>query len=40
MVRSCIGTSDQKVCSGINVVKMRYPQVLLMYAEVVNELLW
>ena len=25
--------SDQKVCSGINVVKMRYPQVLLMYAE-------
>ena len=30
--------SDQKVCSGINVVKMRYPQVLLMYAEVVNEL--
>lgn len=30
--------SDQKVCSGINVVKMRYPQVLLMYAEVMNEL--
>ena len=30
--------SDQKVCSGINVVKMRYAQVLLMYAEVVNEL--
>ena len=30
--------SDQKVSSGINVVKMRYPQILLMYAEVVNEL--
>ena len=30
--------SDQKVCSGINVVKMRYPQVLLMYAEACNEL--
>lgn len=30
--------SDQKVCSGINVVKMRYPHVLLMYAEVMNEL--
>ena len=29
--------SDQKVCSGINVVKMRYPQVLLMYAESMNE---
>lgn len=30
--------SDQKVTSGINVVKMRYAQVLLMYAEVVNQL--
>lgn len=30
--------SDQKVTTGINVVKMRYAQVLLMYAEVVNEL--
>ena len=27
-----------KICSGINVVKMRYPQVLLMYAEVVSDL--
>lgn len=35
---AAVFTSDQKVCSGINVVKMRYPQVLLMYAEVVNEL--
>lgn len=30
--------SDQKVCSGVNVVKIRFAQVLLMYAEVVNEL--
>ena len=30
--------SDQKVCSGVNVVKMRYPYVLMMYAEVVDEL--
>ena len=29
---------DSKWMSGINVVRMRYPQVLLMYAEVVNEL--
>ena len=27
-----------KTCTGINVVRMRYPQVLLMYAEVMNEL--
>ena len=33
-----VKASDQKVCSGINVVKMRYPHVLLMYAEVMNEL--
>lgn len=30
-------TSD-KCMTGINVVRMRYPQVLLMYAEVMNEL--
>lgn len=29
---------DSKWTSGINVVRMRYPQVLLMYAEVMNEL--
>lgn len=29
---------DSKWMSGINVVRMRYPQVLLMYAEVMNEL--
>ena len=31
------GDANAKICSGINVVKMRYPHVLLMYAEVVNE---
>jgi len=30
--------SADKVTTGVNVVKMRYPQVLLMYAEVMNEL--
>lgn len=30
--------SKDKVTTGVNVVKMRYPQVLLMYAEVMNEL--
>lgn len=30
--------STEKVTTGINVVKMRYSQVLLMYAEVMNEL--
>lgn len=30
--------STGKVCTGVNVVKMRYSQVLLMYAEVMNEL--
>ena len=30
--------ADAKWMSGINVVRMRYPQVLLMYAEVMNEL--
>lgn len=29
---------DSKWMSGINVVRMRYPQVLLMYAEVMNKL--
>ncbi|NDV66129.1 RagB/SusD family nutrient uptake outer membrane protein [Bacteroides sp. 224] len=29
---------EAKCMTGINVVRMRYPQVLLMYAEVVNEL--
>ena len=32
------GDEKAKICSGINVVKMRYPQVLLMYAEVVSDL--
>ena len=31
------GDASAKICSGVNVVKMRYPYVLLMYAEVVNE---
>lgn len=35
---NAVRASDQKVNSGINVVKLRYPYVLLMYAEVVNEL--
>ena len=30
--------STEKVTTGVNVVKMRYSQVLLMYAEVMNEL--
>lgn len=30
--------TDAKLTTGINVVKMRYPQVLLMFAEVMNEL--
>ena len=29
---------NQKTCTGINPIRMRYPQVLLMYAEVMNEL--
>lgn len=33
-----IATGNAKWMSGINVVRMRYPQVLLMYAEVMNEL--
>lgn len=33
-----INTGNAKWMSGINVVKMRYPQVLLMYAEAMNEL--
>ena len=32
------GDEKAKISSGINVVKMRYAYVLLMYAEVVNEL--
>ena len=31
------GDANAKICSGINVVKMKYSHVLLMYAEVVNE---
>lgn len=31
------GDASAKICSGINVVKMRYPHVLLMYAEAVYE---
>lgn len=33
-----IQTGNAKWMSGINVVRMRFPQVLLMYAETVNEL--
>lgn len=33
-----IAMGNAKWMSGINVVRMRYPQVLLMYAEVMNEL--
>ena len=33
-----INTGNAKWMSGINVTKMRYPYVLLMYAEVMNEL--
>ena len=32
------GDANAKICSGINVVKMRYPHVLLMYAEACIEL--
>ena len=30
--------STEKVCTGINFITLRYSQVLLMYAEVMNEL--
>ncbi len=33
-----INAGNAKWMTGINVIRMRYPQVLLMYAEVVNEL--
>lgn len=36
--QAAIATGNAKWMSGINVVRMRYPQVLLMYAEVMNEL--
>lgn len=36
--QAAIATGKAKWMSGINVVRMRYPQVLLMYAEVMNEL--
>lgn len=36
--QSAIATGNAKWMTGINVVRMRYPQVLLMYAEVMNEL--
>lgn len=36
--QSAIATGNAKWTTGINVVRMRYPQVLLMYAEVMNEL--
>ena len=36
--RTAAKGSTEKVPTGINTVKMRYPQVLLMYAEVLNEL--
>lgn len=35
---SAVQATSEKLCTGVNVVKMRYPHVLLMYAEVVNEL--
>lgn len=35
---STVLATDAKLYTGINVVKMRYAQVLLMYAEVINEL--
>lgn len=35
---AAIAAGDGKLTTGINVVRMRYPQVLLMYAEVMNEL--
>lgn len=36
--QAAIATGNAKWMTGINVVRMRYPQVLLMYAEVMNEL--
>lgn len=36
--QTAINAKNAKWMSGINVVRMRYPQVLLMYAEVMNEL--
>lgn len=36
--QAAIDAGDAKCMTGINCVRMRYPQVLLMYAEVVNEL--
>ncbi len=36
--QSAIATGNAKWMTGINVVRMRYSQVLLMYAEVMNEL--
>lgn len=36
--RELAKATDAKLTTGINVVKMRYPQVLLMFAEVMNEL--
>lgn len=36
--RTAARNSDAKLPTGINVVRMRYPQVLLMFAEVMNEL--
>lgn len=33
-----INAGNAKWMTGINVIRMRYPQILLMYAEVVNEL--
>lgn len=36
--QAAIATGNAKWMSGINVVRMRYPQILLMYAEVMNEL--
>lgn len=36
--QTAIATGNAKWMTGINCVRMRYPQVLLMYAEVMNEL--
>lgn len=36
--QAAINAKEAKWMTGINVVKMRYPQVLLMYAEIMNEL--
>jgi starch-binding outer membrane protein, SusD/RagB family len=36
--RAAALASTNKVMTGINTIKMRYPQVLLMYAEVMNEI--